>query len=111
MADQKRGSITFALLYRGSLRDLKAAIENEIFGKIIVFQELGNEEYLVECKMKEDAETLIEQDFNYKDIHVGLHPPQGKIVNISIMNLRSYIDDEGVKEALSGYGELKSEMI
>ena len=111
MADRKSRSVTFALPYRGNLKDLKAAIENEISGEITVFQELGNEEYLVECVAKEDAETLIEQGFDYENIHVGLHPPQGKLVNVSIMGLRSYIDDEDVKEALNGYGELRSEVI
>ena len=76
-----------------------------------MFQELGNGEYLVECVAKEDAKTLIEQGFDYENIYVGLHPPQGKLVNASIMGLRSYIDDEDVKQVLSGYGELRSEVI
>lgn len=31
--------------------------------------------------------------------------------NVSIMNLRSYIKDKDVKEALSGYGKFKSKII
>lgn len=85
MADRK--SVTFALPYRAYLKDLKAAIDNEISGEITLFQELGNEEYLTECVAKEGAETLIEQGFDYENRHVGLHPPQSKLVNVSIMKM------------------------
>lgn len=111
MADRKGRSITFKTPIRVALGRLKAAIEEEIEGAIIVFQDLGNGEYLVECERKEDAEVLVEQGFDVEEIHVGVHPPKGKYVNVSIMGLRSYIEDEEVKEALSQYGDIKSQVI
>ena len=68
-------------------------------------------EYLIECERKEDAETLVEQGFDIEEVHVSVHPPQGKYVNVSIMGLRSYIDDQDVKDALSLNGEIKSEVV
>ena len=68
-------------------------------------------EYLIECERKEDAETLVEQSFDIEEVHVSVHPQQGKYINVSIMGLRSYIDDQDVKDALSLYGEIKSEVV
>ena len=111
MADRKGRSVTFTLPNRANLGVLKAAIQSEINSAIVVFQDLGNGEYLIECERKEDAETLVEQGFDMEEVHVCVHPPQGKYVNVSIMGLRSYIDDQDVKDALSVYGEIKSEVV
>lgn len=86
MADWKGRSITFRTAHQLSLRVLKTAIDGEISSSIVVFQDLGNQECLIELEDKEDAENLIES-------HVSCHPPQGKYINVGIMGLRSYIDD------------------
>lgn len=111
MADRKVRSVTFRLPHRIGLGVLKAAIEKEISQNIVVFQDLGEGECLLELELKEDAEELIEHGFDVEESHINCHPPQGKFVNVSIMGLRSYIEDEDVKNVLSDYGELKSEII
>ncbi len=115
MADRKGRSVTFKVPYEVNsivnLGDLRTAIEGEIESEIIVFQDLGSSEYLVELNAVSDAESLIEEGFDLGDSHVICHPPHGQSVNVSIMGLRSYIDDEDVKEALNQYGEIKGEVV
>ena len=111
MADRKGRSVTFKTAHHVSLGVFKTAIDGEISGGIVVFQDLGNEEYLIELEDKEDAENLIERGFDVEESHVSCHPPQGKYVNVSIMGLRSYIDDEDLIAVLSDYGEIKSDVI
>ena len=94
-----------------NLGDLRTAIEREIQSEIIVFQDLGSSQYLVELIAVSNAENLIEEGFDLGDSHVICHRPHGQSVNVSIMGLRSYIDDEDVKEALSQYGEIKGEVV
>lgn len=38
--------------------------------------------------------NLIEHGFDVEETHVSCHPPEGKYVNVSIIGLRSYIDDD-----------------
>ena len=45
MADRKGRSVTFRTAHHLSLRALKRAIDGEITSSIVVFQDLGNEEY------------------------------------------------------------------
>ena len=115
MADRKGRSVTFKVPYETksvvNLRDLRTAIEGEIKSEIIVFQDLGSSEFLVELDAVNDAEKLIEEGFDLCDSHVICHPPHGQSVNVSIMGLRSYIADEDVKEALTQYGEINGEVI
>lgn len=40
--------------------------------------------------------NLIEHGFDVEETHVSCHPPEGKYVNVSIIGLRSYIDDDDV---------------
>ena len=46
-----------------------------------------------------------------KDFHINCSPPHGKFLNVSIMGLCSYVQDEEVKSVLSECVELKSEVI
>jgi hypothetical protein len=110
-ADRKERSITFQSPMRVTLGDLKAAIEKEINDKINVFQDLGENVYLLELEAKTDAENLINNGFDVAEIHVDCSPPHGKFLNVSIMGLRSYIHDAEVIDALTEYGEIKSEVI
>ena len=111
MADRKGRSVLFKVPYHSSLRQLKLAIENGINSRILVFQDMGAGEFLVEVEDAEDVKTLFEEGFDVEESHISCHPPHGKFTNVSIMNLRSYIPDEDVKEALKEYGDIKSEVI
>ncbi|KAL9959925.1 hypothetical protein ACROYT_G033301 [Oculina patagonica] len=111
MADRKGRSVTFRTPHRLGLGELKAGIQKEIQQSIIVFQDLGEDVYLLELESKDDAELLVSNGFDIEEFYVDCSPPHGKFLNVSIMGLRSYVEDEDVKSALSEYGELKSEVI
>ena len=67
--------------------------------------------YLLELESRGDAEVLVNNGFDVNEFHVDCSPPHGKFLNVSIMGLRSYVEDEEVKSVLSEYGDLKSEVI
>ena len=52
------------------LGDLRTAIDGEIESEIIVFQDLGSSEYLVEVNAVSDAESLIEEGFRKEKLFV-----------------------------------------
>ena len=58
-----------------------------------------------------DAETLVKEGFDVSEIHISCHPPHAQSINVSIMGLRSYIEDEEIVKVLSQYGETKGEVI
>ena len=93
MADRKGRSVTFKVPNESNttinLRSLRSAIETEIESEIIVFQDLGASQFLLELTTVNDAEKLIEKGFDHGDLHVTCHPPHGHSVNGSIMGLRS----------------------
>ena len=60
---------------------------------------------------KNAAELLIEEGYDVNEFHVCCHPPHGYFTNVSIMGLRSYVEDAQVLEALAPYGEIKSEIL
>ena len=107
MADRKGRSVTFKLPYKMNVGLLKTSIEQDISSSIAVSQDLGNNEYLVELDSKEGADALIDEGFDFEDVRVGVHPPHGCFTNVSILGLRSYVEDEMVVESLSQYGEIK----
>ena len=111
MADRKAKSVTFRTPERIGLRDLKAAIQKEMQDGIVVFQDLGDDVYLLELESRSDAEVLVNNGFDVNEFYVDCSPPHGKFLNVSIMGLRSYVEDEEVKSVLSEYGDLKSEVI
>ena len=104
MADRRERSVTFRLPVRVGLGDLTAGIEKEINDAIKVFQELGENVYLLELATKADAELLVSNGF---DVDVLM----GSFLSVSILGLRSYIHDNEVKFALMEYGVLKSDVI
>lgn len=110
MPDRRARSVTLRLHHRICLGVLKAAIEKEISQRIVIFKDLSEGECLLQLELK-DAEELIEHGLDVEESYINCHPPQAKFVNISIMGLRSYIEDEDVKNALKDYGELKSDVI
>ena len=99
MANWKGRGITFKVPYEENFiinpRVLHTAIEGEIVCNIIAFQDLGSSEYLVELSALNGAESVIE-GFDLGDSHVICHPPHGQSVNVSIMDLQSYIADKDV---------------
>ena len=111
MADRKGRSLTFRTPERIGLRDLKAAIEEQIQDTSIVFQDLGEDVFLLELESRSDAEVLVNDGFDVKEFHVDCSPPHGKFLNVSILGLRSYVEDEEVKSVLGEYGDLKSDVI
>ena len=111
MADRKARSVTFRTPERIGLGVMKEGIQKEIQDGIVVFQELGDNVYLLELQSRGDAELLVDNGFDVNEFHIDCSPPHGKFVNVSIMGLRSYVEDEEVKSVLSEYGELKSEVI
>ena len=111
MADRKGRTATFKLPRKLNAGLIKTAIEKDPSSKVTVFQDLGSGEFLVELSSKNAAESLIEDGFDVDDVHVFCHPPHGYVTNVSIMGLRSYIEDCEVEEALSNFGEIKSAVI
>ena len=96
--------------YLRTLRELKEAIDREIQSNVS-FQDLGNGEILIELANQQDAELLIEEGFDVEETHVGCHPLHGQYTNVSISNLRSYIEDAEVKKVLSQYGEIRGDIL
>ena len=111
MADRKGRTVTFKLPRKLNAGLIKTAIEKDLSSKVTVFQDLGSGESLVELSSKSAAESLIEDGFDVDDVHIICHPPHGYVTNVSIMGLRSYIEDCEVEEALSQYGEITSAVI
>ena len=111
MAGRKARSVTFRLPFAVSPLELKESIDKEIESKIVVCQELGSGDFLIELEGQQDAERLVEEGFDIGHTHVGCNPPQGQFTNVSILNLRSYISDDEVIEVLGQYGQVKSDVI
>ena len=68
MADRKGRSVTFKLPYKMNAGVLKTSIEKDVSSSITVFQDLGNNEYLVELDSKEGADALIDEGFDFEDV-------------------------------------------
>ena len=112
MADRKARSFLFKIPAETGLREIKTAIE-EITGEnaITVFQQIGISEYLVELSDADQVREIIEHGFDFDDHHIDCNPPHGYYLNVSIMGLKAYVDDDAVTEKLSEYGEIKSPVI
>lgn len=112
MADRKSRSVSLKIPVTATLGELKAALLNDNSeAKLTVIQALSGGDYLAEFERKEDAEDLIENGVDYKELHIQCHPPHGYYINVSIIGLKAYISDEKVLETLQGYGETKSKVI
>ena len=72
---------------------------------------MGAGEFLIEFVTKEEAKDYIDNGVDFHEIHLQCNPPHGYHVNVSILGLKAYVDEEKVIEALSEYGEIKSEVI
>jgi len=111
MVDRKEKSVTFRSPVRNGLGDLKAGIDKEINDTTNVFQDLGDNLYLLALETKADAELLVSNGFEVDEFHIDCFPPHGKFLNVNILGLRSYVQDDEVKMAFMEYGVLKSDVI
>ena len=111
MTDRKARSVLFRTPEQIGLGDLRAAVQKEIQDSTVVFQDLGDDVYVLELESRGDAEVLVNNGFDVNKFHVDCSPPHGRSLNVSVMGLRSNIEDEEVKSVLSEYGDLKSEVI
>ena len=93
MGDRKSRSVIFKVAFQINVGLLKSGIERVTSEEITVFQNIGNDEFLVELKSKNAAEALIEEGFDVEELHICCHPPHGYYTNVSIMGLRSYVED------------------
>ena len=95
MADRKGRSVLFKLPRKTSVGLIKSAISDEIADGITVFQDLGNNEYLIELQTKAGADLLIEDGFDMDDVHVCCHPPHGFYTNSAYhMNMKKEKNSE-----------------
>ena len=109
--DSKSRSVVFRFPTGASLKDIKTSVEKELgSGCVIVLQEQRAQEYLVEFSNAEQAERIIADGFDFNGLHVQLSPLVGQFTNVSIMGVRAFVEDIIVEEALSKYGEFRSEI-
>ena len=66
---------------------------------------------VVQADTKEEAEEYLDSGVDFHEIHLNCNPLHGYHVNVSILGLRAYVDDEKVIEVLSEFGEIKSDVI
>lgn len=112
MADRKARSVVMKLPITATIFDLKKSLDKESEkANPTVIQDLGSGNFLVEFEEKEQAEEFIDSGFDFDTIHVECRPPHGYYVNVSILGLPAYIADDDVHNALSEFGEIKSEII
>lgn len=113
MADWKGRSLIFKTPFAVSLKNIKDAITAEVGPeKITVIQHLNTGDYLVELSENQLAEDLIENGFALDELHVQCNPPpRSYCINVGVMGLRAYVDDQALIEALAPYGIIKGEVI
>ena len=74
MTYRKGRSVTFKLLRKVSIGLIRMTINNATSDAVVVFQDLGSEEFLVELESKVGSDT-----FDIEDLHVSCHPPMDPI--------------------------------
>ena len=112
MANCKAKTITVKFLCTATVNYVKSALAKEN-GEVnlTVIQDLGAGEFLIEFEMKEEAKKYLDSGVDFHEIHLNCNPPHGYHVNVSILGLPAYVEDEKVIETLSDYGEVKSDVI
>lgn len=58
----------------------------------------------MELTLKDATALLIEEVFDVNEFHTNCHPPYGYFTNVSIMGLRSYVEDAEVLVVLTLLG-------
>ena len=95
MADPNTRSFLFRFPAETGLREIKTAVE-EITGEnaVTVFQQIGVSD-------ADQVREIIEHGFDFDKHHIDWNPPHGYYLNVSIMGLKAYVDDDAVTEKLS----------
>ena len=68
-------------------------------------------EFLIEFETKEEAEKYLASGVDFHEIHLNCDSPHCYHINVSILGLRAYMDDDKVIEVLSEFGEIKSDVL
>ena len=112
MVDRKARSFIFKIPPGTNLREVRNSIQG-ITGddSIKVFQEINAHEYLVELTNNHQIQEIIEHSFDSGENHIYCHPSRGYYLNVSIMGLKAYVNDDEVMEKLSEYGEGKGSVM
>ena len=94
MADRKARSFIFETPPRTNVGAIRNGIQ-EITGEdsIKVFQEINAFEYLVELTTDHQIQEIIEHGFDSRENQINRHPPRGYYLNVSIMGLKAYVED------------------
>ena len=104
MADRKARCFQFKVPPGTQLCDIKNTIEMQIEDNhITVFQEIGAHKYLVELARATHVNDFIEHGLDVVDLHFNCHPPHGYYLNVSIMGLKAFIEDDEIITKLSTY--------
>ena len=112
MANRKARSVVITLPVTATIQSLKEAIYKEqSTAKLTVLQDLGNGSFLAEFEEKDHAEDIIDSGIDWNEIHITCHPPHGYYINVSLLGLTAYIEDDDILEVLRQFGEIKSEVI
>ena len=108
MADRKARSVVIKLPVTATIQSLKEAIYKEhSTAKLTVLQDLGNGSFLAEFEEKDHAEDIIDSGIDWNEIHITCHPPHGYYINVSLLGLPAYIEDDDILEVLRQFGEIK----
>ena len=112
MADRRAKTITAKFPCTATVNDVKTALKKEN-GQVALtcVQDLGAGEFLIEFGKKEDCEEYLYSGVDFHEIHLNCNPAHGYHINVSILGLQAYVDDDKVIAPLSEYGEVKSEVI
>ena len=112
MADRKAKSFIFKTPPGTNLGEARNGIQEITRNDSIkVFQEINAFEYLVELTTDNQIQEIIEHGFDSGEHHINCHPPRGYYLNVSIMGLKAYVEDDEVIGKLSEYGEVKGSVV
>ena len=110
--DRMSRTVIFKTFDGVDLKEIKDGIESETATEsLVVLQQLKPGEYLAEVTRKADAEHLIEHGFETTTTHVDCSPPKGYYLNVSLMGIRAYVEDDIITESLEKYGEIKGPIV
>ena len=104
MADRKARSVTFRTPERIGLGDLKASIQQQIQDAIVVFQDLGDDVFLLEMESRGDAEVLVNDGFDINlqqpeatDQEATVTETESTHANSDVVNKASPVDSHKVE--------------
>ena len=112
MAKQKARSVVIKLPLTATIQSLKEAIYKEHSSvRLIVLEELGSGSFLAEFEQKDHVEDIMESSIDWNEIHITCQPPHGYYINVILLGLPAYIEDDNIVQALRPFGSIKGEVI